>query len=121
MFSHLYKHLNKTTCIYIVHFVVQWSLVAEKKECSGSEVAKGDACRGPGFYDKCMPSVQDCAMACVGVSSMIAFGTDKFGRTRCDKKGCVCSCETSAREDGSCNMRNHNGYILYKLSNTGTG
>ena len=68
---------------------------------------------------KCATSVKDCAMACNGVSSMFALGTNNFGTTRCDENGCACLCERSASEDGSCSMVDHKGYILYKYTGTG--
>ena len=84
--------------------VPKYSLVAEKKECGGSEAYKGR-----------IHNVEACASICNGVASMFIFGTNKFGKKRCNGKGCKCSCETSALEDGSCKVKNHKGYQLYKF------
>ena len=81
----------------------EFSLVAEKKECSGSETHKGR-----------FVTVEECALSCKEVASMFIFGTNNFGTTRCNTNGCKCYCETSAQDDGSCNVINHNGYLLYK-------
>ena len=78
---------------------------AEKEECDGSEISKGK-----------LPSVDDCASQCKGVSSMFAFGTNDFLKNRCNKEGCNCLCETSATEEGTCERVDHNGYRLYKYS-----
>merc|ERR1719273_198384 len=46
---------------------------------------------------------------------MFIFGTNNFGKRRCNNDGCKCYCETSALEDGSCEVKNHKGYLLYKF------
>ena len=63
--------------------------MGEKEECGGSEKNKGR-----------LESVDACAQACKGVSSMFALGTNDFGVNRCNSKGCKCLCETSAADDG---------------------
>ena len=50
---------------------------------------------------------------------MFAFGTNDFGKNRCNDDGCRCLCETSATDEGTCNNVDHNGYRLYKYSNQG--
>ena len=82
-------------------------MVAEKTECSGSEIDKGQ-----------LTSVDDCASQCKGVASMFAFGTNDFGTNRCNDKGCSCYCETSATVEGTCERVDHNGYRLYKYGMT---
>ena len=49
---------------------------------------------------------------------MFALGTNDFGTTRCYADGCTCLCETGAREDGTCDTVNHNGYHLYRFGTT---
>ena len=90
--------------------ILGWSLVGDKKECGGSEKSKGR-----------MDSIEECAEACTGVSTMFAFGTNDYGTNRCKSKnkGCKCLCETSAGDDGTCNMVNHKGYRLYKFGTSG--
>lgn len=78
-------------------------LVANKKECNGAETFKG--------Y---VATVEDCGRECRGLSSMFVFGTNHYGQTKCNSKGCRCYCETSANDDGTCTMVDHNGYRLYK-------
>ena len=89
-------------------FSLVWGLVAEKTECRGSETNKGK-----------LPSVDACAAKCTGVSSMFAFGTNDYFTNRCDKNsGCVCLCETSANDEGTCDTKEHKGYRLYKYGIT---
>ena len=83
---------------------LEWSLVEEKKECSGDEISKGR-----------MVSPGECASACNGVASMFAFGTNDFGVPRCDGNGCQCLCETAAADDGTCDSVQHKGYRLYRF------
>ena len=66
-----------------------------------------------------MESVEECAEACAGVSSMFIFGTNDFGKKRCNWKGCTCYCETSAAADGTCKVKNHRGYRLYRYDTWG--
>ena len=84
---------------------IDWSLVDEKKECGGEEVNKGG-----------MDSIDQCAMACSKLSSMFVFGTNDFGNDRCFSDGCKCICETAAKDDGTCDTVDHNGFRLYKFS-----
>ena len=93
---------------------MKWSLVAEKVECRDDEIGNNDFWRPH--------TLEQCATSCLGVSSMFIFGTNDFGKDRCDVRingiyleGCFCYCETSAKPDGTCNMKKHNGYRLYKF------
>ena len=83
-------------------------MVGEKQECGGKEELMGR-----------MESVEECAEACTGVSSMFIFGTNDFGKKRCNWKGCKCYCETSAAADGTCKVKNHRGYRLYRYDTWG--
>ena len=83
---------------------IEWSLVAKTKECRGEEISK---------YNR--DSIEECAMACNGASSMFAFGTNDFGTARCYADGCTCLCETGAREDGTCDTIENKGYHLYRF------
>ena len=85
-----------------------WELVAEKKECSGSEISKGK-----------QSSLEDCAEQCGGMASMFIFGTKDYGTIRCNDVGCGCLCETSATTDGLCDQVDHNGFRLYKYVDKG--
>ena len=62
-----------------------------------------------------MDSIDECAMACDGVSSMFVFGTNDFGTTRCYADGCTCLCETGAKNDGTCDTIENKGYHLYRF------
>ena len=84
---------------------IEWSLVEEKKECTGEEVNKGGK-----------DSIDQCAMACSRLSSMFVFGTNDFGNDRCFSDGCKCICETGAKDDGTCDTVGHNGFRLYRYS-----
>ena len=83
--------------------MLEFTLVGEKKECSGSEKDVGK-----------LHSVDTCGSMCKGLASMFAFGTNDFGTNRCNSDGCSCLCETSAADQGTCDIVGHNGYRLYK-------
>ena len=87
-------------------FLVGWSLVAEKQECSGSEVYKGE-----------VQTIEECGSICKGIASMFIFGTNDFGNNQCFSDGCRCYCETGATDQGTCEiMNNHDGFRLYKYT-----
>ena len=46
---------------------------------------------------------------------MFGFATNDFGGNRCFDDGCNCICETSAKDDGTCDMIPNNSYRLYKF------
>ena len=87
-----------------------WQVVAEKKECKGEEGYRGT-----------LQKLEDCANACLTVSSMFAYGTNDFTSDvknhRCYPEGCSCYCETAASKRGTCEAVNHLGYRLYKYAN----
>ena len=86
-------------------------MVAEKKECGGSETNMG-----------WKRTVADCADACRGKASMFTYGTNDFGTNKCllPCRGCKCFCET-ASSSGTCNEElNHDGFRLYKYENNGS-
>ena len=88
--------------------IVGWSLVAEEKECSGS-----------GLWMGYLDSIEACVAKCRGVASMFIFGTNDFGYNRCYSEKCACYCETSAKDEGTCNLISHSGYRLYKYYSAG--
>ena len=82
-----------------------FELVAEKNECSGSEILTG-------FF----ASISECASSCKNTASMFIFGTNDFGNPKCDGAGlCACNCETSAADGGTCHIITQTGYRLYKF------
>jgi hypothetical protein len=83
--------------------VPAFSLVEEKKQCTGFDIDVGK------YF-----TVGGCASTCEGRASMFIFGTNKFGRNRCYRNKCKCHCETSAKLDGTCNVKGHSGFVLYK-------
>ena len=95
------------TCLVLLCLLVpRFQHKQEKTECSLAEVQKG-----------LLPSIQDCARACFGVSSMFIYGTNprrcyvKDGKTLC-----VCYCELSANTDANCTKVDHSGYDLYAFN-----
>ena len=82
-----------------------WKLVAGKKECSGSEIGFGWT-----------PDIETCARRCQYKSSMFAYGTNDYDKwiKRCNENGCKCICETAANPDGTCDLKQHDGYRLFK-------
>ena len=82
--------------------------VADAQECTGKEIIKHAA------------TLDDCAKSCEGLSSMFAYGTNDYGKTRCYKNGtCTCLCETIADRNGTCTQFSHNGYRLYRYVEKG--
>ena len=77
---------------------LDFKLVAEKKECTGSEVGQGD-----------VKTIQLCYDACKGKASMFVYG---LAPDRCNENGCKCWCETSS-ENGTCMMKDNSGFNLY--------
>ena len=100
-------YINTLTLQLYYIFIIEWGLVAEKKECSGSEI-----------HIAALHVVDECASRCKGVASMFVFGTNDYGEARCWDEGCSCYCETSATEEGTCSTVNHRGYRLYKYGIT---
>ena len=103
--------ISKTVNFAYELFFSDWSLVAEKKECGGSETNMG-----------WKRTVADCANACRGKASMFTYGTNDFGTNKCllPCRGCKCFCET-ASSSGTCNEElNHDGFRLYKYENDGS-
>ena len=98
--------LNLTLNIGAVKLYTKWSHVADKSECSGSEISKPLA-----------KDIESCAKSCKGISYMFAFGTSDWGTIRCFPEGCKCYCETAANKDGTCNLVSHNGMRLFKYEN----
>jgi len=85
-----------------------WSLVGEKQECRGEEEYIGR-----------FETVEECGEACGGVATMFIFGTNDFGKNRCNRKGCKCICEVEAAYDGTCDVKKHRGYRLYRYDTWG--
>ena len=63
-----------------------------------------------------LTSIDQCAIACKDLASMFAFGTNAFGRDRCHRDGCKCVCQLGARYDGTCDVKEHMGYNLYRFT-----
>ena len=66
-------------------------------------------------------SIDQCAIACKDRASMFIFGTNAFGDDRCYRDGCKCICETAANDDGTCDIKEHMGYNLYRFTNWESG
>ena len=79
-------------------FLDGYELVAENKRCDGSNIKSGT-------FD----SVSECSDSCKSLSSMFIFASP----------GGDCYCETSATNDGICNMKDFGGFWLYKTHNFG--
>ena len=78
--------------------------MAEKKECTGSEVGQGD-----------VKTIQLCYDACKGKASMFVYG---LAPDKCNENGCKCWCETSS-DNGTCTMKGHSGFNLYAYGQLG--
>ena len=83
--------------------LIDWSIVSENHECSGSEIFK---------TLQSGADISDCADECRGVSSMFLFR---------DPPRADCYCETAATPEGTCDVSSAYGYHLYKYdTNTAT-
>ena len=85
-----------------------WELVENRAECTGSEI------RAPGGYKV---NTRNCAESCKGISTMFAYGTNDYGTIRCNEGGCNCLCETAATPEGTCTIKGHPGYRLFRYEN----
>ena len=93
--------------ISIYLLFIEWFLVGDKKECSGSYMDMG--------Y---ISTIGECAEICKEHASMFAFGTSDYGVPRCSSAGCKCVCETATANGGACYEVTHNGYRLFKYETT---
>ena len=83
-----------------------WSLVAKKKRCKdGSRIFKG--------Y---LPTLNNCALACKGVSRWFVFGAREFNNDNCQGQLCKCYCETGIGETFLGEEKDDLGYNLYTYS-----
>ena len=100
LISWIYALFAKLILLFTILVRVEWTLVSENTECSGSETEK-----------QLQPDsdIQDCARECSGVSSMFLFSPR---RNRC-------FCETAASTDGTCDVIDIQGWDLYKYGNEG--
>ena len=90
-----------------------WELVAEKKECGGSEINLSY------HTTAATADIAMCAHLCKEKSTMFALGTNGFGsdsHDRCFEHGCSCLCETAAKPDGTCDIVSHAGFRLYRYT-----
>ena len=91
---------------------LDWTKVADKKECGGAEKGTGTK-----------KTLAECAKSCREISSMFIYGTNDFGDSICkinDNEYCPCFCEKSS-EDGECSMIENKSYNLYKYVNVKEG
>ena len=91
---------------YWLFSIIEWALVEENRECDGTEINKGR-----------FLTVDGCSLACKGIATMFIYGT----RKKCNEKGCICWCETSALPDSTCSMIPIENYELYEYVNLAIG
>ena len=77
---------------------IDWILIKEDRECDSEEITK--------YGTK---SIQECADACKGLSSMFVF--DNICSAICG-----CYCEIGANPNGTCSVKIAHFYNLYKYS-----
>ena len=88
--------------------------MSTKKECDG----------GTETYKGSLATVDDCALACKGISLWFTFATNEVGNDYC-KDGCCndgkcqCYCESGTGDSPSCAQTDHNGYNLYSFLKEG--
>ena len=87
-------------------FLLDFKLVAEKRECTGSWIEQG--------YQK---TIQHCYDACKRKASMFTYG---LAPERCSDQGCKCWCATSSK-NGKCTMSRHPNFNLYAYTLLKTG
>ena len=75
--------------------------------------ANSTECSGPSreeIFNDYLPTVDDCAFACKGVSKHFVFGTGTFSNDKCFGGRCKCFCETATPCD-----QETSDYGLYKF------
>ena len=87
-------------CLIITFDIIDWTLIANEKDCKGSEVYVGRFSNATG-----------CASECKNISSMFIFG---FG-PKCNYKGCKCWCKYDALANGTCSTIGIRHYDLYRV------
>ena len=104
-----YNQLPPTSDSFLA---LQYELVAEQQECGGAESWGGE-----------QPTLQGCAHACEGISTMFVYGTNEWvpdhlkeALRYCNAPGCRCFCEIVASPDGTCVHNHHFGYRLYRFT-----
>ena len=89
---------NNVVCL------LDYGLVAEKTQCTGSE-------RNAGF----MPSSYACYEQCKGEATMFVYASDPSRCTRANSRSyCACFCETSSKI-GKCTHVYHSQFNLYAV------
>ena len=88
----LWTSFNST---YLTGFIVAF----ENEQCVGSKASL-----------VMTETKEECAIKCLGESSMFLWGSEG-----CLGSDCPCFCETSASDDGSCDREPKNGVKLYKF------
>ena len=76
--------------------------MAEKKDCEANGTKTGE-----------FSNITDCYKSCINKATMFVYG--RPGGLRCDTKGiCECFCEKGATKDGTCTLKDHPHYNLYR-------
>ena len=78
----------------------KWRVLGDKMECTGEE----------SLFDS-IPTIDECADKCEGISELFAYGTNDYGSDTAQ----TCACETVAK-DGTCKTKQTDGYRLYIYS-----
>ena len=78
----------------------KWKVLGNKMECTGEET----------LFDS-IPTIDECADKCEGISELFAYGTNDYGSDTAQ----ICSCEIAAK-DGTCQTKQTDGYRLYIYS-----
>ena len=97
------KNMVSFSILYFVWDFQGYELVAEGKECDGSETFIGRVSGETKGYN------QECANLCESISTMFIVGKGE----KCNFDGCKCICETSA-DNGKCNKVDSSGYRLFR-------
>ena len=74
-----------------------WIYIQKGKECAMDDVQKDGT-----------KNIEECAIACWGLSSLFVFDDDCFGSI------CGCYCEIGAHPNGTCPLKSATFYNLYK-------
>ena len=71
---------------------------------------ENEQCVGTKTSNVMTETMEECAIKCIGESSMFRWGTES-----CIGSDCPCVCETSASDDGSCEREPRDGTNLYQF------
>jgi len=83
------------------------------------KIASSKSCRDTYVYKKYQKTLESCAQACFGSSTVFVYGKTK---NRCSSSGCACYCINGASKDGKCGKPyKHSYFDTYRFNGVDGG